>query len=113
MCGVVRGSERRYARAARPPRVPLARESARLPKAVSLSRAEAALVCAALCFDATDAVSVTGVRKIVHVRFPTRAVCVCEMCYCFLGNGDHCLKKGSRIQRISRCTCKRVIISFL
>lgn len=50
------------------------------PRAVSLSRAEAALVCAALCFDATDAVSVTGVRKIVHVRFPTRGVCVIVRC---------------------------------
>lgn len=52
------------------------------PRAVSLSRAEAALVCAALCSDATDAVSVTvtGVRKIVHVRFPTRGVCVIVRC---------------------------------
>lgn len=50
------------------------------PRAVSLSRAEAALVCAALCSDATDAVSVTGVRKIVHVRFPKRAVCVIVRC---------------------------------
>lgn len=50
------------------------------PRVVSLSRAEAALVRAALCFDATDAVSVTGVRKIVHVRFPTRAVCVLVRC---------------------------------
>lgn len=60
--------------AARPARVRLC------PKAVSLSRAEAALVCAALCSDATDAVSVTGVWKIVHVRFPTRAVCVSVRC---------------------------------
>lgn len=52
-----------------------ARSLARL-SAVSLSRAEVALVCAALCSDATDAVSVTGVRKIVHVRFPTSSVCV-------------------------------------
>lgn len=51
-------------------------------RAVSLSRAEAALVCAALCSDATDAVSVTvtGDRKIVHVRFPTRGVCVIVRC---------------------------------
>lgn len=50
------------------------------PRAVSLSRAEAALVRAALCSDATDAVSVIGVRKIVHVRFPTNAVCVLVRC---------------------------------
>lgn len=56
-----------------------ARSRARL-RTVSLSRAEAALVCAALCSIATDTVSVTGVRKIVHVRFPTRAVCVLVRC---------------------------------
>lgn len=56
-----------------------ARARARL-RVVSLSRAEAALVRAALCSVATDTVSVTGVRKIVHVRFPTRAVCVLVRC---------------------------------
>lgn len=49
-------------------------------RTASLSRAKAASVRAALCSDATDAVSVTGVRKIVHVRFPTRAVCVLVRC---------------------------------
>lgn len=56
-----------------------ARARARL-RVVSLSRAEAAPVRAALCSVATDTVSVTGVRKIVHVRFPTRAVCVLVRC---------------------------------
>lgn len=56
-----------------------ARSKARL-RTVSLSRVEVALVRAAPCFDATDTVSVTGVRKIVHVRFPTRAVCVLVRC---------------------------------
>lgn len=73
---------------ARPPRVPLARQSSRTEN-VSLSREEAALVRAALCFDVTDAVSVTDVRKIVHVRFPKSSVCDCEMCYCFLGKGAY------------------------
>lgn len=50
------------------------------PKAVSLSRAEAAYVCIALCSNATDALAVTGIRKIVHVRFPTIAVFVLVRC---------------------------------
>lgn len=69
------------AQAAGTPAARPARATAR-PRAVaaSLSRAEVALVRAAPCPDATDTVSVTGVRKIVHVRFPTKAVCVLVRC---------------------------------
>lgn len=78
------------AQAAGTPAARPARARARLrAAAVSLSRAEVALSRAALCSDATDTVSVTGVRKIVHVRFPTKAVCASEMCCCFLGNGNY------------------------
>lgn len=38
-----------------------------------------------------------------------RGVCVCAMCYCFLGNEDHCWNKRHRKENINRCThCWRV-----